>query len=92
MVGNIVDVGWATIKSGCLPISGGGVCIYTVCNGGERSGLYSEHIQELYTVYLRSGLSREHIQELYTVYLTRFRTRGPQTDNTCRNVHLQVNM
>ncbi len=22
MVGNIVDVGWATIKSGCLPITG----------------------------------------------------------------------
>jgi hypothetical protein len=21
MVGNIVDVGWATIKSGCLPIT-----------------------------------------------------------------------
>jgi hypothetical protein len=24
MVGNIVDVGWATIKSGCLPITGSG--------------------------------------------------------------------
>jgi hypothetical protein len=23
MVGNIVDVGWATIKSGCLPITAG---------------------------------------------------------------------
>jgi hypothetical protein len=22
MVGNIVDVGWATIRSGCLPITG----------------------------------------------------------------------
>jgi hypothetical protein len=57
--------------------------IYTVCNG-DGIGLCGEILQELYIVYS---------------YLTRFRTytkllyhpRGPQTENTCRQVPLQVN-
>jgi hypothetical protein len=48
MVVNIVDVGWATSKSGCLPISGAsgwrvsgfrhGVASCHSCGGGEKVG------------------------------------------------------
>jgi hypothetical protein len=73
MVGNIVDVGWATIKSGCLPITAWAVYPFL------SLWVYQLWIVKPWLVYHTKPQDTEyidhfmvHIQVLYSIYFYYF--------------------
>jgi hypothetical protein len=63
MVGNIVDVGWATIRSGCLPITDSSLCCtcatnVRVCLFELRGAPVYNSLAHAVLVYICFGLFR----------------------------------